>query len=443
MEVLPNERMSRVRSVSRRLQAAAETLRANFFFLPAVAVVAAFVAARIAVGVEAGTWVGESTVDNARAVLSTVAAATITFASISFSVSLLIMQLGSQQFSPRVIHGLTRDPFHRRVIAVVLATFTFCLVTLQRVRGPLSDGGNEVVPDFSVAVGLLLGLLAVLAIVAAIHHTSQQMDVSVILGRIVDEAVRTSSASHAGPSALSMREAPTLPDHPAPTVIRFAADGWVRQVDRVALLALGEPGGVVELDTDTGRYVIAGTALCRVSPPVGRDRLDGAARAARAAVRLGPTRTMGEDSGYGVRQLVDVALRALSPGINDPTTAQDAIFHLGTVLAARFTAPAIPTAHRDDEGRHLLAPHSMTDVDLAELAVSELRAAAADQPMVCIYLLEMIAGVIDAAGASGDAHRARPLLAQAHLVLEHVDAADIVEPDRHRVRHAHAKLFGA
>lgn len=428
--------------MSRRLQVVIETLRANFFFLPAVAVVVAFVAARVAVGVEAGTWVGESTVDNARAVLSTVAAATITFASISFSVSLLIMQQGSQQFSPRVIHGLTRDPFHRRVFAVVLATFTFCLVTLQRVRGPLADGGEEVVPDFAIAVGLVLGLLAVLSIVGAIHHTSQQMDVSVILGRIVDEAVRTSSAPEPGTSASSTQDAAPFPDHPAPTVIRFDADGWVRQVDRDALLALGEPGGIVELDTDTGRYAIAGSVLCRVSPPVGRDRLDHTVGAARAAVSLGPTRTMGEDRGYGVRQLVDVALRALSPGVNDPTTAQDAIFHLGTVLAARFTAPPVPRAHRDDEGRQLLAPHSMTDEDLAELALSELRAAAAALPMVSIYLLEMIAGVIEAAEADGGADRVRPLLAQAHLVLRHVEAADIVEPDRRRVRHAHAKLFG-
>ena len=118
-----------------RLRAASDSLRANFFFLPAVAVVVAFVAARLLVGVEAGDWVGRSTVDSARSVLSTTAAATITFASITFSVSLLIMQQGSNQFSPRVVHGLVRDPFNRGVIALVVGTFTYCLVSLQRVRG--------------------------------------------------------------------------------------------------------------------------------------------------------------------------------------------------------------------------------------------------------------------------------------------------------------------
>jgi uncharacterized membrane protein len=98
------------------------------------------------------------------------------------------MQQGSSQFSPRVIHGLVRDPFNRRVIAVVVGTFTYCLVSLQRVRGPVAEGGEEVVPELAVAVGLLLGVVAVLAVVAAINHTSRKMDVSVILGDIVEQA---------------------------------------------------------------------------------------------------------------------------------------------------------------------------------------------------------------------------------------------------------------
>ncbi len=119
----------------------------NFFFLPAVAVVVAFVAGRTSVGNDAGDWVGESTVGSAREVLSTVAAATITFASIiTFSISRLIVQQASSQFSPRLVQALTRDPFNRRVVALVLATFTYCLVALQRIRGPLSENGEEVTP---------------------------------------------------------------------------------------------------------------------------------------------------------------------------------------------------------------------------------------------------------------------------------------------------------
>ncbi len=225
-------------TVVHRVRAASDALRTSFFFLPAAAVVLGFLGARLLVGVDVGDWVGQSTVDSARAVLATTAAATITFASITFSVSLLIMQQGSSQFSPRVIHGLVRDPFNRRVIAVVVGTFTYCLVSLQRVRGPVAEGGEEVVPELAVAVGLLLGVFAVLAVVAAINHTSRKMDVSVILGDIVDQVTGMPTS----PDADDEIQATTRPDRSIPegdpvTVVRFAGDGWVRQIDRRGLLS--------------------------------------------------------------------------------------------------------------------------------------------------------------------------------------------------------------
>ncbi|MBI5087297.1 MAG: DUF2254 domain-containing protein, partial [Actinobacteria bacterium] len=370
---------SRSSIVIQRVRGLTEQLRTSFFFLPAVAVVVAFFAGRLLVGVEAGDWVGRSTVDSARSVLSTTAAATITFASVTFSVSLLIMQQGSNQFSPRVIHGLVRDPFNRRVIALVVGTFTYCLVSLQRVRGPLAEGGEEIVPELSVAIGLVLGVLSVLAVVAAINHTSRKMDVSVILGGIVEQATShpTVASTDEQFRVCSDFDASGDDGHPV-TVVRFDADGWIQQIDRRGLLAAVAPGSTVRLDTESGRYAIRSTPLCTIWPAVPEDRLDEITASVRRLVRVGPTRTMSEDPGYGVRQLVDVALRALSPGINDPTTAQDAIFHLGTVVVDRLGCPPAPTAYCDDEGRHLLTPHALTDEDLAELALGELRGAAAD-----------------------------------------------------------------
>ncbi len=427
--------------VVQRTRALTEKLATSFFFLPALAVVVAFFAARLLVGVEAGAWVGRSTVDSARSVLSTTAAATITFASVTFSVSLLIMQQGSNQFSPRVIHGLVRDPFNRRVIALVVGTFTYCLVSLQRVRGPLATGGEEVVPELAVAIGVFLGVLSVLAVVAAINHTSRKMDVSVILGGIVEQ----STAARGVPvpdDAFRVADRPSRPadDYEPGTVVRFDTDGWIQQIDRRGLLALADPGGTVRLDTNTGRYAIRSTALCTIWPPVPDHRLDAIVAAARRLVRVGPTRTMTEDAGYGLRQLVDVALRALSPGINDPTTAQDAIFHLGTVLVDRLTAPPIPTDYVDGQGRQLFIPHALTDDELAELALAELRRTTTNQPTVAVYLLEMIGLVVDAAIANGAADRVGPLLEQARLIDATNDAGDALEPDRRRVHGAYEAL---
>lgn len=425
-----------------RAQALGEKLRSSFFFLPAVAVVAAFFAARLLVGVEAGDWVGRSTVDSARSVLSTTAAATITFASVTFSVSLLIMQQGSNQFSPRVIHGLVRDPFNRRVIALVVGTFTYCLVSLQRVRGPLADGGEEVVPELSVAAGVTLGVLSVLAVVGAINHTSRKMDVSVILGGIVEETISVPSAPSIDDQFRSTSTARSPSVSQPVTVVRFDADGWVQNIDRRGLLALTEPGSTVRLDTETGRFAIPSTALCTIWPAVPEDRLAEITDGARRRVQLGSTRTMGDDSGYGVRQLVDVALRALSPGINDPTTAQDAIFHLGTVLADRLSSPPVPTAYCDDHDRHLLTPHALTDDDLADLSLAELRRMTANMPTVAVYLLQMIALVVDAATENGGGDRVQPFIDQARLIVDHVDAGDALDVDRRIVHDTHRALFG-
>ena len=435
--------VSRSSTVIQQARAVAERLRSSFFVLPAFAVVIAFVTARLLVGVDAGDWVGRSTVDSARNLLSTTAAATITFASVTFSVSLLIMQQGSSQFSPRVIHGLVRDPFNRRVIALVVGTFTYCLVSLQRVRGPLADGGEEVVPEFAVTVGLFLGLLSVLAVVGAINHTSRKMDVSVILGGIVEQAIAVPSQP-ATNDVFPIDFSCDLPDSNGQPVtqVRFDTDGWIQQIDRQGLLTLIEPGGTIRLGTDTGRYAIRGTTLCTIWPAVPEHRLAEITAGLRRRVSVGETRTMTEDPGYGIRQLVDVALRALSPGINDPTTAQDAIFHLGTVLAVRLGSPPAPTAYCDDQNRHLLTPDALSDQDLADLALAELRGTTTNQPAVAIYLLQMIALVVDTATVNGTADRVGPLLEQAQLIVDTVNTGDALGIDRQRVQHTHRTLFG-
>jgi len=352
------------------------------------------------------------------------------------------MQQGSSQFSPRVIHGLIRDPFNRRVIAMVVGTFTYCLVSLQRVRGPLAEGGEEVVPELSVAIGLLLGVLSVLAVVAAINHTSRKMDVSVILGGIVDQATAVATTPATDDHFRIASDRPWASAGQPVTVVRFDTDGWVQQIDRRGLLELADAGSTIRLDTDTGRYAIRATPLCTIWPAVPGDRLEELGNHARRLVRVGSTRTMSEDPGYGIRQLVDVALRALSPGINDPTTAQDAIFHLGTVLVDRLTSPPVPTAYEDDQGRQLLTPHALTDDDLAELALAELRRAAS-QPAVAVYLLQMIGLAVDAATASGGGGRTPAFVEQARLIVDTVDTADVLDIDRRRVQQTYDDLFVA
>lgn len=429
------------RGMAEDLRAVGDRLRTSFFVVPALAVVVAYVAARWCSGVAAADWVGVSTVDSARIVLSTVAGATITFASIAFSVSLLIMQQGSSQLSPRMIHGLVRDPFQRRVIAVVLATFTFCLVTLQRVHDATPGAGDAVVPSLSVSVGVVLGLVAVLAVVAGIHHTAQLMDVSQLLGRVVRNAQDVPPGELVGTPVDPADFVVPADDAPS-WVLAAPENGWVRRVERSRLLAQLPPGSVVRLDVEPGRYVAAGVALCTVwPPPPGADARHRHRHLAHC-FKVGPTRTMVQDRSYGMRQLVDVALKALSPAVNDPTTALDAMVHLASLLIDDLTAPEVPVVQRDERGRVLWSRHGMTDDEVAELAVAELRHTTAGEPVPTIYLLEMIGAVVRAVDTAGGAARTASLRDQAALVITQAESSVSFGPDLDRIRRAAARNFG-
>ena len=429
-----------------RLSALAEKMKASLFLVPMASVVAAIAFGQMSVYVDSRLDRGSadlafglsSTVDSARAVLTTIAGATITFAGIAFSVSLLIIQLGSSQYSPRVVHTLFRDPFNRRVMGLVVGTFTYCLIVLRSVRSALEESGSPVIPNLSVAIAVLLGIAAILAIVAFINHSAHSMDISEILERVTRDAIDQIRSQW-------LLDDPGEPGHEAPWSaptheVRFRRTGWVQQVDLDALLEAAPDGGTILLDTLPGRYAIVGVPACRISPPP--DDVEASERRIWAAIGIGQTRTMQQDISYGLRQLVDVALKALSPGINDPTTAQDAIFHAAAVLGEALRRNPPPAALTGDGDRRLFLCQQHTHDELVRLTFDEVRQAAAALPVVCVYLLEALELLHLSVVAAGLHDRSDVLAEQARLVLAGCEAADLLPHDLAVVRDAYEKRFG-
>ena len=173
----------------------------------------------------------------------------------------------------------------------------------------------------------------------------------------------------------------------------------------------------MRLETGVGRYAIAGAPLCTIWPAPAEAEIDDVERRARRAVHVGISRTLRQDVSYGIRQLVDVALKALSPGINDPTTAQDAIFHLGAVLRAMLDAPP-PRGEIEAEGRRLLLEQADGHEERIGLAFDEIRLAGAAMPAVAIYLLEQIALLRRSLTERDDRDVDRALRQQADLVMD-------------------------
>ncbi len=426
-----------------RVAVAVDGLRSSLFFLPTVAMALALALAWASVWIDSRLddaaeipLVLTSTVDSARAILSTVAAATISFAGIAFSIALLVIQLASSQYSPRVVHTVFRDPFNRRVVALVVGTFTYCIVVLRSVRGPLEQGGDAVIPNLSVAIAVLLGIGSILGIVAFINHSAHSMDVSEILQQATAETI---SQVHTAWQPTNDDPRPPTPAavmlEPAGHLVRFAGGGWVQRVDVRSIEQLVPPGGFIDLHCSPGRYAVVGAALCSVSGTV-EDPGQLEASIHRAVV-IGPSRTMQHDPMYGLRQIVDVGVRALSPGVNDPTTAQDAIFHLAAVVTEMLRHDP-PAPVRSCPGGGQLRMPTPTHDDVVALAFDELRRAAAPHPTVSIYLLEAIelirrTLVLDGLGARADA-----LEVQADLVVRGSDAAEgLLAEDRALVRGVH------
>ncbi len=431
-----------------------ERLRASLFFIPVAGVVGSIVLAMVTIEIDSrvGLQGGDlplgvtSTVDSARAVLSTVAGATMTFAAIAFSISLLIIQQASSQFSPRVVHTLFRDPFNKRVMGLVMGTFTYCLVVLRSVRtlgeagAAGAAGADAVIPNLSVALALVLGIATIISVAAFLNHSAHSMDISQILDRVENEATSQARGEWDIAEHDHARDPiPDVPDEPA-HVVRFDRSGWVQQIDAKALLNALPEGATAWVHTYAGRYAIPGAPVCELS--VAPDDGDETNRRIIDAISIGDTRTMQQDMSFGLRQIADVALKALSPGVNDPTTAQDSIFHLTAVLAELLRRDPPARERTDDRHRRVVLVQQPDADDLVRLAFDELRRAAASQPAVCIYLLEALHLLDESLRAQQLPSRTAVLLDQARLVVAGCEAADVLPADRDEVRRAFRKRFG-
>lgn len=428
---------------SLRSAAVVERLGSSLFFVPTLCVLLGAGLGAAMVEVDAALsdsaripFVLTTTVDASREVLATVAQATITFAAVAFSISLLIFQLASTQYSPRVVGTLFRDPFNRRVMGFVVGTFTYCLMVLRAVRGAIDSDGMAVIPNLSVSLAVVLGVLTILAVIAFIDHSAHTIEISTILHRVKAETMER--LEERSPTMGPSEDPPVvLPSEPGLT-IRFTRGGWVQQVNGEALLDLVPDGSTVRLDIAPGRYAVVGTPLCTIwpSPPDAQDIADGA----QGTMVIGRTRTLQDDVGYGVRQLADVALKALSSGVNDPTTAQDAIFHMTGVLRELLVHDLPSLVQRVDDKR-LIHLHRPTYEDLVSLGYDELRRQAASMPTVSVYLLESLHLLHEVLTAAGLPERAAVLEAQATLVVEGSRAAGGLPADLAAVEAAYCKRF--
>jgi uncharacterized membrane protein len=346
-----------------RLQLTWATLRDSLWFLPAVLTAGAALLAITLVRIEVvfrdslpteGRWIMGGSADGARSVLSTVAGSLITVTGVVFSVTVVALQLASSQFTPRILRNFMADRINQLVLGVLIATFTFALLVLRVVRS--SDEGEEFVPHISVSVAILLSLISIAFLIYFIHHAARSIQASVILATVTSAAL--DQVQRLFPQEIGEPESEPLPmvEVPSWKAERVLAerDGYLQAVDQASLFQLGERHQIlIRMAQPVGAFVVVGQVLAEVWS---KEPLEADIQAnIRHAFVLGEERTPEQDLEFFFLEISDMAVKALSPSINDPTTASHCLDRLTQILLAFGKRRPPPPLRTKSGSVHFLA----------------------------------------------------------------------------------------
>ncbi|NUS72521.1 MAG: DUF2254 domain-containing protein [Corynebacteriales bacterium] len=415
-----------------RARAIGERLKSSLLALPMVMLVLAiglvFLTYWLDTRLPYESWQPELQFSQSAAVslLSTISGATITTAGVVFSLLVVSLQLASGQFSPRVLRGFYRHRLGQVVIGLLMSTFTYCVLSL-----PLLDDQGDHAPSVTVMTAMVLGLLSIIAIVAYLDRISRRQYVGSIAERI---AAETLDLVHALPAVQEHEiSAPDVGDLGVPLVVRSAADGWIQQLSDALLFDSVPPGSVIHVETRPGAFILRGAPLARIWPMPPEP--EHTVRQVRDAVVIGSERTMQEDIDFGLRQLNDIALRALSPAVNDPTTAIEVLMRVASIMRPLLLAdsPPLVTAHATTT---LYAPWKLDHNEYIRHAFDQLRNAAANQLAVSIALVRTLRMLHIVCRNAGRLDVLPDLQRQIDLTIKAGEKAGLLPEDLAELRHA-------
>jgi uncharacterized membrane protein len=279
-------------------------------------------------------------VEGARGVLTTIASTMITVATTAFSITLVALQLASSQYSPRILRGFTGDRGNQLVLGTFIATFAYTVVILRAIKS-LSDDQVAFVPSASVTLAILLAFAAIGSLIFFFHHATRVIQGSVIIDRTAQDVLKLVATQVKRNLTDSAPGATDPLDRNDTVSVSLARAGYLVSLDYDSLAQIAAQHRVVlTMAVQIGDYLLSSTPVVEVPKShwstLTPDERDGLRARLRSACHLDMERTLENDVRFGFRQLSDIAIKGLSPGINDPTTAVTAINSLGeSLLQAR------------------------------------------------------------------------------------------------------------
>lgn len=324
----------------------------------------------------------------AQVILGGIAASIMTVVSIVFAIVLMTLTLASMQFSPRIIVSFARDRVTQWTLGIFLGTFCYCMAALPAARSK----PEPFAPVATVMGAMFLALACVAWLLFFIHHITQAISVSHIVDRVANETVamldtlmpepRSAGARHAEPEPPGADESPILAD----------TSGYIRFIDIPALVGVTKACHVtLRVPRRVGQFVPSGTPLLMASKAarITPEKL----AEIREAFDLGPSRTLEQDVEFGVLQIVDIALKAISPAVNDPTTAITSIDQLSRILIRFASRAPLGPSYYDPPGVLRLSVPWIDFDHLVNSAFEQIRMYSKGDVAVSLRMLRAISDI--------------------------------------------------
>lgn len=421
------------------------SLRTSFWFIPALMVLGA---GCLGVGlVELDTKLGDNLVrinprlfgasaDGARGILTGVAGSMITVAGVIFSITLVALSLASSQYTSRVLRNFIRDRANQTVLGMFLSIFIYCLIVLRTIRG----GSEEFIPSLSVLVGIALGVVGIAFLIFFIHHITTSIQASHIICMIEKETKEVINSLY--PEKIS--EADEALEKKEDFIrdktwhdISSSGTGYIQGVDMQELIKWAEKNNtVVQMLRGVGEFVMEGSTLLSLleREPSRVDR-----KFLNRCFGIADSRTIEQDAAFGIRQLVDIALKALSPGVNDTTTAVTCIDYLGAILK-QLIERKIPGEIYRRNGKVRLLARSHTYQYFVDKAFHQIRQSGKDNVAIILRMFDAIQAIVSNKVILSRHHA---LSHHAHLILDAAEKNVVFECDRKTIHDRFQQLAEA
>ena len=380
--------------------------------------------------------------DGSRGMLTAIASSMLTVAALAFSLTLAAVTQASGQFTPRIFRNFMRDRANQFALGYFVSVFAFCLIVLRTIRG-----ADEVkfVPSLAVLGGLILAIGGVLVLIFFIHHIADSLQITTILNNITDEtkqSVQKMFPREMGEAATEVEKNETwrADDIKKWRPVPAREAGYVQDVDTDGLLEFAAANGIlIKMRRGVGQFAGTGATLAEIAPDtatpsrkteIGGEKSDQSSDEIGEFFTLGRHRTIEKDVGFGIRQIVDIALKALSPGVNDTTTAIGCIDNLGEIVAeiARRQIPA-KVRSKDDVPRVItVAPNFQ---EYVETAFDQIRISGKANFAIFVRLIATISFI---AGCAPNETHLAALRRQIELIGEISEQSLATDYEKEKVR---------